>query len=192
MQNVKLAGGRIMRHGWSVQGQRGRGQYGSSWHTGPCMGFGYEPWEISPKAGVDYLAFLTDKVLPRVQSNLRLWSSNPPKEIPNPDYKNKVYREMSVVPVLTLTPDVDSYALSEIEQTYYAGYLRTGRLAEQVVAAYHKRVESEILHYTTELSGLNSDIKGVTARVAAWKPKPLYGTMTAAARVASRWLKKAR
>lgn len=87
LHNVKLTNGRIMRHGWAVQGDRGRGQYGNSWHSGPCSGFGYEPWEISPKGAVDYAAYL-DKLLPPLEQQLRILQAKP-AEIRNPNYVEK-------------------------------------------------------------------------------------------------------
>ena len=84
LANVKLSQERIMRHGWSVQGDRGRGQYGNSWHTGPCVGAGYLPWEISPKGAEVYLGQLAayQTQLERKIQVLR----GEPQEIPNPRY----------------------------------------------------------------------------------------------------------
>ena len=53
--NTKMAKGRMMRHGWAVAGRRQRGVSGLSWHTGPCFGVGYEPFEVSPEGTKDYL-----------------------------------------------------------------------------------------------------------------------------------------
>ena len=85
LANVKLSHDTIMRHGWSVQGDRGRGQYGNSWHTGPCIGAGYLPWELSPKGAEVYLAQLVGigEQLQRKLQNLR----GNPKEIPNVRYR---------------------------------------------------------------------------------------------------------
>jgi hypothetical protein len=52
-RNIKLNTDNTMkRHGWNVQGQRQVGSYGVSWHTGPCIGVGYEPYELSPAGTV--------------------------------------------------------------------------------------------------------------------------------------------
>jgi hypothetical protein len=54
--NVKLVRGHIMRHGWTVQGERARGGYGYSWHSGPCFGVSYQPFEVSSKGTQEYLS----------------------------------------------------------------------------------------------------------------------------------------
>lgn len=53
--NVKLGrGDRIMRHGWSTMGDRRKGEYGRSWHTGACFGVGYKPYELSKEGTQDF------------------------------------------------------------------------------------------------------------------------------------------
>jgi len=105
MTNVKMARGRIMRHGWSVQGHRGRGQYGYSWHSGPCFGVGYEPWEVSPKGAEDYVKNL-DKILANLNQLIQDLRSGT-REIRNPRYDPKSFSG-SRVPK-TLTPSDPSY-----------------------------------------------------------------------------------
>lgn len=54
-QSVMLTGkGLISRHGWKVLGNRQVGHYQQTWHTGPCFGTSYEPFEVSSKGTVDY------------------------------------------------------------------------------------------------------------------------------------------
>lgn len=48
------AKGRVVRHGWKVYGARTVGQYHRSWHSGPCFGVGYLPFEVSAEGTVDY------------------------------------------------------------------------------------------------------------------------------------------
>jgi len=55
-RNVKLVRGHMIRHGWEVQGQRQIGSYGLSWHSGPCFGVGYEPFEVSAQGTKDFVA----------------------------------------------------------------------------------------------------------------------------------------
>jgi hypothetical protein len=53
--NVKLTSkDRIMRHGWATMGERRKGEYGRSWHTGACFGVGYEPYELSKRGTEDF------------------------------------------------------------------------------------------------------------------------------------------
>ncbi len=96
-QNVKLTShGGIMRHGWSVTGarRRQRGAYGLTWHTGPCMGFRYRPFEVSPEGTKMLLAI---KVIPTIDElekrlarlraepatlTISRWDDNKPEVIP--------------------------------------------------------------------------------------------------------------
>ena len=103
MHNVKMTRERIMRHGWSVQGNRGRGDYGGSWHTGPCFGVGYEPWEISPKGAIDLVARL-EGVLGKLNKGLQTLNAKP-KEISNPRYEKRWPRTGPEI----LTPEDPGY-----------------------------------------------------------------------------------
>lgn len=54
-QSVTLnSDGFVMRHGWKVSGNRQVGAYHQSWHSGPCFGTGYEPFEVSTKGTVEF------------------------------------------------------------------------------------------------------------------------------------------
>ena len=44
-----------VRHGWSVQGDRRKGQRDRSWHTGPCFGTNRKPYEVTKDTTVDFL-----------------------------------------------------------------------------------------------------------------------------------------
>lgn len=75
--NVKMTrAGKLMRHGWRVQGGGWQG-YGS-WHSASCFGTGYQPFELSPKGAIEYRkAVLITKV--HIQERIKeLESSNPP------------------------------------------------------------------------------------------------------------------
>jgi len=86
MANVKLSGQRIMRHGWNVQGTRSIGTYGNTWHTGPCFGAGYLPFELSPKACQDFLPQV-EKYKESVEEGLRNLKSGKVTEFTD-RYKN--------------------------------------------------------------------------------------------------------
>lgn len=73
-RNMKLVNNRIIRHGWSLQGDRVRGGY--SWHSGPCFGVGYDPWEVSPKGTIDYVATM-EKAIPGIEGAITHFNSNP-------------------------------------------------------------------------------------------------------------------
>lgn len=79
-RNVKLSKGKIMRHGWSVRGDRKKRSFGSSWHTGNCQGTYNEPWEVSPKGTETYIVYLanTQQARERALSDLE---TNPPETI---------------------------------------------------------------------------------------------------------------
>jgi hypothetical protein len=62
----QLVGKTISRHGWTVQGDRHPGEWGGSWHTGACMGYGQLPLEQSPKG-----AFLMLDALAKRQDSIR-------------------------------------------------------------------------------------------------------------------------
>ncbi len=104
MRNIKLFHEKVMRHGWNVQGGRSRGQYGQSWHTGPCFGVGYDPWEVSPQGGVDYAEYLR-KVLQGLRVSLQSLHGRP-SSIANPFY-NPQYRFLKEPE--RLTPDHPRY-----------------------------------------------------------------------------------
>jgi len=53
--NVKLASGKIMRHGWVVSGHRQRGAMNMSWHSGPCFGTAWQPFEVSKEGTMQFL-----------------------------------------------------------------------------------------------------------------------------------------
>jgi len=80
--NVKMVQGKMMRHGWSVQGQRSRGQYGQTTHTGPCFGAGWEPFEFSPDGTKAFIERGLKPSKARLEQKLRAWQQNPPNEIP--------------------------------------------------------------------------------------------------------------
>jgi hypothetical protein len=62
-RNIKLKGDTMMRHGWNVQGQRSQGMYGMTWHTGPCFGVGFKPFEVSPNGTKAYLSSVLEPML---------------------------------------------------------------------------------------------------------------------------------
>jgi len=67
--NVKLHEHTMMRHGWSVSGTRYKGAQGMSWHTGPCFGFHYPPFELSPQGTIEYIAKVLRPTEARMQEN---------------------------------------------------------------------------------------------------------------------------
>lgn len=75
--NVKLLNGRMIRHGWQVGGQRQRGVLYMSWHTGPCFGTGYEPWETSPVGKREFLAQQVRPMLQKSKEWLSLLQARP-------------------------------------------------------------------------------------------------------------------
>jgi len=76
-RNTKMIKTRMMRHGWAVSGQRQRGVWGLTWHTGPCFGVGYEPFEISPEGTKDYLKQAIEPQLKSIEKNLARLKSRP-------------------------------------------------------------------------------------------------------------------
>jgi hypothetical protein len=59
-KNVKLVGGGVlMRHGWQVGGDRQKGVWNQSWHSGPCFGTGLVPFEVSPEGTKSFIELLT-------------------------------------------------------------------------------------------------------------------------------------
>jgi hypothetical protein len=77
-QNVKLnTNGRIMRHGWSVSGRRQRGAYGLTWHSGPCIGFGFKPFEVSPEGTEALLRNKVNPTLDELQKRLTRLQAKP-------------------------------------------------------------------------------------------------------------------
>ena len=75
--NIKLINSRISRHGWEVQGKRRRGEYWNTMHSGPCYGYQYEPFEISPKGSEDYLAKVLEPSRDRHQRDLQVLQRKP-------------------------------------------------------------------------------------------------------------------
>jgi len=75
--NVKLINDRISRHGWQVQGKRQRGVLWTTMHTGPCFGYQYEPFEISPRGSEAYLAKVLEPTLQRKQDDLEQLKRKP-------------------------------------------------------------------------------------------------------------------
>lgn len=61
--NAKLVKGTMIRHGWAVSGRRQRGVWGLTFHSGPCFGVGYQPFELSPEGTK---AYLRDALIPAI------------------------------------------------------------------------------------------------------------------------------
>jgi hypothetical protein len=61
--NVKMSGGKIVSHGFTIK-------YG--WQEGNCFGVGYDPIEVSDEGVVAYRAMILDMVQDRVMSKIKL------------------------------------------------------------------------------------------------------------------------
>jgi hypothetical protein len=77
--NVKLINGTISRHGWRVGGKRQRGMSGMSWHSGPCFGHQYQPFEISANGTKEYLKSVLYPTLEQTKTKLHSLKEDPPE-----------------------------------------------------------------------------------------------------------------
>ena len=144
-RNTKLVQGRMMRHGWRVGGRRQRGVTGMSWHSGPCFGVGYEPFEVSPQGTKDFLKQVVLPAIAQSKKNLAFLETRPVlrKESSRGSYVHGKYvREME-----------------EIQPTHYD---------------YDRFHESEMWKVNQLLKMQEDERDMLSARIAAWKPKALY------------------
>lgn len=194
MQNVKLTSAqRVMRHGWQVGGNRQVGRIGYSWHTGPCFGVGYEPWEVSPKAADEYVKYLKGEVIPRYEKELGYWS-NPPEEVRSPYYKTIIYfggpNYLRDYPKFSRNPDPKDFDISgypprfraQLEADDYA------LLKREIRTAYKNLVEQRVGEASLGIREATAEANQVSARIATWKPKDLRGKTASARRVAASYL----
>lgn len=77
--NTKMVKGRMIRHGWSVSGQRQRGVLGLTFHSGPCFGTGYQPFELSPQGTKDYLKLALTPAIKNTEDQIFSLKGRPEK-----------------------------------------------------------------------------------------------------------------
>lgn len=110
--NVKLHAGKIMRHGWRVGGHRYKGAQGMSWHSGPCFGFGWLPFEVSREGTMAYV----EKVLRPTEASLRercrVFDTRPPIVVE----RQSIRRGMEAVTIAPGDPSYESELGSAIRR----------------------------------------------------------------------------
>jgi hypothetical protein len=77
--NTKMIKGRMIRHGWQVGGRRQRGVWGLTWHSGPCFGVGYQPFELSPEGTKAYVREALVPALAQTEDKIGKLKSRPLK-----------------------------------------------------------------------------------------------------------------
>jgi len=76
-RGILLKNDKIMRHGWEVQGGRRKGEWGLSWHGGPCFGTKWEPYETSPEGTKAFRKYIQEKILPKAEEDLKKYQGRP-------------------------------------------------------------------------------------------------------------------
>jgi hypothetical protein len=153
-ENVKLTSDQIiMRHGWVVQGHRGWGDYGNSWHSAACQGFQWAPFEISKAGTENYLKRYVIPTIANMKARLRELESAPATITQTSNYggmaKSKVFTR----------PDDFEPGLSSYPSLSYGDALMS----------MIKRTEYD-------LKNILDHQRTIDARIAAWEPRPLPGT----------------
>ena len=157
-RNIKLVGGRMIRHGWSVEGRRQRGVHGQTWHSGPCFGaegnhgIGYEPFEISAEGTKQFLERAVRPGIERLTRQISHLEARP-EQIAVEDYRGKVIQVHC--------------------DTTEMVWGNEGRVSKYDQALRQKIAEAKMqLRMATEEAGRLEHV------IAGWKPKPLPGTPT--------------
>jgi hypothetical protein len=155
--NVKLReGGRIMRHGWSVASAHGRrrqrGAYGLTWHTGPCMGFGFPPFEVSPEGTKEFLRTQVLPAIAQLKKDLVLLRERPDR----------------ITIGFSSSGEKETVSRDTTEKVWVSpgGYISK---YENVLRTAIRETEREIEHVQQNKEILEEKIK-------TWKPQPLPGT----------------
>jgi hypothetical protein len=149
--NVKLTNDTIMRHGWQVQGQRGWGQYGSSWHSSACFGFRWPPFEVSKAGTEEYLKVAVQPSLERARNRQRELAAYPPSLQTYDRFNRKT---------LTVEKPADFVP-------------RRGGYPSGSYGAIHDRLMHEV---NSHVAGLEDLERTLEAKILAWTPQPLPGT----------------
>jgi hypothetical protein len=148
--NVKLSGGTMMRHGWEVQGRRGWGQYGASWHSAACFGFHWPPYEVSKTGTEAYLEKAVKPSLKGAQEQLRRLQAGPDKLLTK-DFRGK--------PLELVKPEGFAFDLTK----YY------------VSDSYEQHLQHLIRGVLYDIAGMEDLQRTLEAKIKEWKPQPLPG-----------------
>jgi len=159
-KNVKLLGGRgkVMRHGWSVSGRRQRGAYGLTWHTGPCGGFGWPPFEVSVEGTTAFRIYVMN-ALDRMKEGLAKLRSRP---------------DQLLVGVESGTTKLTYVSKDTTKRVYSSA--RDSRGAPMYVSEYEVVLKDKIDEAEREIAAAKEEIEFLTQKIKTWKPQPLPGT----------------
>jgi len=142
----------IMRHGWAVHGNRQRGAYHNSWHSGPCFGVGYQPFELSPKGTEEFLAQVVKPALVGAKKNLARLKARPD--------------------VIRISTGKGLMDFKEIpKDTTVRRYTSNGYVSE-----YEYYLGLETSDAERQVSSIEEEIEALTHRIQHWKLLPLPGT----------------
>ena len=146
--NIKMLNGHMMRHGWSVQGNRSKGSYGASWHQGACFGVGHQPFEVSPEGTKKYLHEVLLRHKAKIADEYRHLESRP-KRIPDKS-STRIWNPR----------DKEEHWLEDTPENKYK---------------YDESLKVLLFSKGRELKMIEDEVKDTEARIAGWKPMPLPG-----------------
>lgn len=147
--NVKLASGKVMRHGWQVQGQRGWGQYGNSWHSHACFGFQHQPFEVSKYGTESYLKDAVQPSLTKAEERLAEL-----RRLPDTlTYKGRQKLETVSKP--------EGFVLDH---------------SHHITNSYGDILKRQLTAVAADINGLQDLQRTLEAKIQAWTPQPLPGS----------------
>jgi hypothetical protein len=149
-RSIRLtAAGLVTRHGWSEQGGRRVGEHGRAWHTGPCFGAGWAPFEVSPAGTV---AFLEQVVFPYALA------------------RTCALEHLSTLPALFVVSDVQAFdrGTEHTSAKYVSCPMTTRYRAGE--RGYEKVHARRVAEEQNGLERASTDGASMCARVKAWSP----------------------
>ena len=153
-KNAKLGGrgkGGMIRHGWSVSGRRQRGAYGLTWHTGPCGGISWPPFEVSVAGTIAFRVYVNE-ALDRMKKSLARLRARPDKLL--------IELERGTNKPITVSRDTTERVWSQ------GGY----------VSKYEAVLQGKIREAEREIATAQEEVEFLTQKIKTWKPQPLPGT----------------
>ena len=164
-RSMAVEGGKIVRHGWTEQGQRRVGQYGNAWHTGQCFGAGWSPFEVSPAGTV---AYVTQAVWPEAlaAANEIARLAGMPRLVVSIDLPRKWDGRRYVKRAPMLADRLPGDEAGRLD----SGDAEVGTVRVPAYAHVHAQQLAAATAWSTSVCKLGADLD---AKIAAWRPSQL-------------------
>ncbi len=163
--------GTITRHGWTVNGNRQVGHYYQTWHSGPCFGTGYLPFEVSATGTVDFFWKIIVPSGKHILASITHLATKPALVVEansQDSYREKGWGARSVSPVYSVMLLNGDEGVTG-EKHHYATKF-----------SYSKTHTARTLEAANAYANITSDAEKLCDAVATWKLAPVFEKKVAA------------